>query len=852
MASCMFIHCNSKNYFDLFNFIVATSAMTETIIILLIFFMYKPIKCFFTLSLILCVTEAFSQSVSINTDGSSAHASSMLDIKSSTKGLLIPRVTKVQKNAIPSPAAGLLIYQTGPDSTGFYYYESGRWNWLADNSKADTSYWGLHGNSNLTPPAALNNVPINYATDTYLGTAASQDISFVAGGNELMRLKPVPLGGLIGLSNRNPEYGLDLRLSDPNPITDIVGMRIVPSSLFDLNSTNNIYKGLAIGNNKVNPNETVIWNHANNLDAVIRIGFDAFTAGSRPAVNIDQYGLGIYQRTPHYALDIHSFSQFAPAANVTNKNGVRITYGGQEYQPDEIKGLFVGVDRNSSYKSYVWNYADGSGGNAPGKAIYFGVGGDMDYSAQPATMELQDGKITMGRIINPNFFFPSTLNIQTDYASGVAKNGLSIMKHIASQESAYFGTDDNDNLNIYKYGGGNIYMGSTLDYPVTISPNNYIGIKTFPNAPLQFDDLYANNKLVLHNNFHGNIPGNEHDFFGFGVNAGLLRYQIPRNFTAHAFYAGNNAGTASNELMRITGDGFVGINNNNPQAPLQFADGPVNRKIVLEGFANNDHNFLGFGNSPDGGIRYQVPYGNFDHVFFKGDNGGSTSTELFRVVGNGDIGVGAYPSAYGHIGTNRVMEIRNSLSGAGNVQSHLILSTYGQSGLLGGISWAALNLTGEQRTGFIANAFETANQTKLSFYTRSNAGILNESFYIQGTGNAWLQGTLTQASDARLKQDIRPLVSSLAKLEQLNGYTYNWISQDRDTEEQVGLLAQEVQQFYPQLVKQNERGELSVNYTGLVPVLLEGIKEQQKQIEALKEQNLHQQQQIELILKKIK
>jgi len=804
--------------------------------------------------MLLVSLPVFSQSVSINTDGSAANASAMLDVKSSTKGLLIPRLTKAEKNAVAAPATGLLIYQTGPDSAGFYYYQNLRWNWLADNNKNDSSYWSLHGNSNMRPPQGNQFDPIDFANDTYLGSYESKDISMIAGGNELLRIKQVPLGGRIGFSNRNPEYALDIRLSDPSPTSEIVGMRIIPNQLFNPSTPVNVNKGIVFGNDVNNIKETVIWNYANNIDAAIRIGFDMFNPFIRPALNINQYGLGVYQRTPHYALDMHSFSQFAPASNVTNKNGVRITFNNQENQPDEVKGLFMGVDRNS-FKSYLWNYADGVGGNSPDKAIYFGVGGDMDYSLQRPTMEMQDGKIIMGHVTDPTFFFPSTINIQTDYATGVAKNGLSIMKHLVNgQESGYFGTDANDNLNVYKYGSGSIYLGSPLDYTVSISPSNYVGIKVqSPTAPLQFQDIYENKKLVLHNNNYGTFPGNDHDFYGFGVNAGSLRYQVPRNSTAHIFYAGNNAGTASNELMRITGDGFVGIGNNNPQAPLQLADGPVNRKIVLEGFANNDHNFLGIGNSPDGGFRYQVPYGIFDHVFFKGDNGGSTSTELFRIAGSGDVGVGAsFPTAYGHIGTNRIMEIRNSLSGAGNVQSHLILSTYGQSGLLGGISWVGINLSGEQRTGFIANAYETANQTKLSFYTRSNAGILNESFYIQGTGNAWLQGTLTQASDARLKQNIRPLSSVLSKIEQMNGYTYNWINDQRDNEEQVGLLAQEVQKNYPQLVNQNDKGELSVNYSGLVPVLLEGIKEQQQQIEILRQQNLQQQLQIEAILKKVK
>jgi hypothetical protein len=78
----------------------------------------------------------YAQSFTINTDGTTAHASAMLDIKSTTKGLLIPRLTKTEKNNVASPATGLLIYQTGPDSVGFYYYQGNQWNWLMDHKKA--------------------------------------------------------------------------------------------------------------------------------------------------------------------------------------------------------------------------------------------------------------------------------------------------------------------------------------------------------------------------------------------------------------------------------------------------------------------------------------------------------------------------------------------------------------------------------------------------------------------------------------------------------------------------------------------------------------------------------------------
>ncbi|HEX2683086.1 MAG TPA: hypothetical protein VHL77_04105, partial [Ferruginibacter sp.] len=79
-----------------------------------------------------CVTSISisAQSLAINTDGSAADASAMLDVKSSVKGLLIPRVTKTEKQAIATPATGLLIFQSGPDSIGFYYYNGASWDWV--------------------------------------------------------------------------------------------------------------------------------------------------------------------------------------------------------------------------------------------------------------------------------------------------------------------------------------------------------------------------------------------------------------------------------------------------------------------------------------------------------------------------------------------------------------------------------------------------------------------------------------------------------------------------------------------------------------------------------------------------
>lgn len=86
-----------------------------------------------------------AQSVSINTDGSTANASAILDVKSTAKGVLVPRMTKTEKNTIPTPATGLLIYQTAPDSTGFQYYDGAKWVWILGSGAVDSSKWANNG-----------------------------------------------------------------------------------------------------------------------------------------------------------------------------------------------------------------------------------------------------------------------------------------------------------------------------------------------------------------------------------------------------------------------------------------------------------------------------------------------------------------------------------------------------------------------------------------------------------------------------------------------------------------------------------------------------------------------------------
>ena len=110
----------------------------------------------------------------------------------------------------------------------------------------------------------------------------------------------------------------------------------------------------------------------------------------------------------------------------------------------------------------------------------------------------------------------------------------------------------------------------------------------------------------------------------------------------------------------------------------------------------------------------------------------------------------------------------------------------------------------------------------------------SNAFVVNYDGNATLSGELTIDSDARLKSNIISLGNTLAKLLMIDGKTYTMLA--NESTPKIGLLAQEIQKVFPELVKTTNDSDqiMSVNYQGLIPVLINAIKEQQKQIKELK------------------
>lgn len=184
--------------------------------------------------------------------------------------------------------------------------------------------------------------------------------------------------------------------------------------------------------------------------------------------------------------------------------------------------------------------------------------------------------------------------------------------------------------------------------------------------------------------------------------------------------------------------------------------------------------------------------------------------------------------------------------------------------ILGGINTAYLYATGRdfvigngsssRNLIFFTNGFNTTDE-KMRILSTGNVGIgltapadklsvagniapSADNLYTMGKSGArwsavWSANGVIQTSDLRLKTNIQPLNYGLKEVMQLRPVRYNWKTTPH-SDAKIGLIAQEVQQVVPEVVTGDATKEtLGMNYAELVPVLINAIQEQQKQIDEI-------------------
>lgn len=217
-------------------------------------------------------------------------------------------------------------------------------------------------------------------------------------------------------------------------------------------------------------------------------------------------------------------------------------------------------------------------------------------------------------------------------------------------------------------------------------------------------------------------------------------------------------------------------------------------------------------------LAIEEPGGGTTGVVMNNETGGNTifkiqGSEKMRLTSTGLLGLGTT-----------------------NPQSRLHIRAFptNQAGLVVG---GPMVLTGElysdNKPSLIVYAQDNGAST-IPFYVGQQGG--SDLFYVKADGSGgWIKGTLTQTSDRRLKENITSLRDEqVENLSQIRGVNYDY---KHTKGKQLGFIAQELMQVYPELVAKGRDGYYAVNYTGLIPVLVEAIKDLRKENKALKTKN---------------
>ncbi len=351
--------------------------------------------------------------VAINDSGSAADASAMLDVASSSKGILIPRMRAIDRDNIPSPATGLTVFVI--DDNSFYYYDGASWIRLQQSGKS----WLLQGNAGTD------------SNSDFIGTTDAQDLVFKTNGNTHM------------IIDRNGFVGINIT---PGLASLAVGGSSTTSGILSAASGGTVFGGTFYN---TDANGTAIVGAGNNLGIVFlssgsgmggvgtRAGIYGYGSNSSDGTGIVGIGngLGQYYVTGNGAGAAFTGDQYGIAAYATQNSNDAIA-------------VYAVFENSNSYDGtgiYGYSYPDDNYG--------FGVKG---YGGYIGVYGVARNGLTGVYGYSDNSTYAVVAN--GDLAVTGAKSF--VIDHPADPENKYlkhFSIESNEILNVYR---GNVTLDS--------------------------------------------------------------------------------------------------------------------------------------------------------------------------------------------------------------------------------------------------------------------------------------------------------------------------------------------------------------------------------------------------------
>lgn len=701
-------------------------------------------------------------------DGQNAHSSAMLDVYSTSKGFLAPRMTTDQRNAISTPAEGLLVYDTDEDA--FFMYASTGWTLLDQpaiwQENFDTVYvtgsgkrYGVGTASPLAKLTVQGDASIASDEPLFEVKNSEGDVIFAVYENEVkVNFKEgtkgvkggFAIGGLTGTKSTPTEY-----------------MRITPDSvrIYIKDPAKGVKGGFAIG------------------------GLTGTKAASDKYLTIERDSTRIYVDNATKGVK----GGFAIGGLTGTKSGGSsfLNLTSENYLIGEGAGSSITTGQYNSFMGYQAGF-----NNSEGKQNIF-----IGYQAGHAN---EFGKWNTFLGFEAGFSNNGSDNTFIGYKAGRAHTSHGGNVHIGSK-AGEFATNGEQNIFIGESAGSvnatgshNVFMGFQSGFSNSIGVNN-----VFLGYMAGHQNVNGNTNVFI-----GKLAGeNNVDGFGsvlIGEEAGRSNNGDRNVFIGRNAGHTNTTGTDNVYLGSFSGqqittgsqNTFVGVEAGD------FAEGGSGNIYVgnRAGYDNNgDQNVVIGQNAGSNDNSYSNPSTTYEKNVFIGHR-----SAFKQQTGHSNVFVGFYTGYNNETGTNNVF--------IGNQ--------------------AGQNETGSNK--LIINSSLLTDPLIYGEFDNRNVVINGQdnntfTFYVNGTAGG-TSGWSTK-SDLNAKTDVKSITGALEKVKKLNGVSFKWIDK-KEMGTQFGLNGQEVKEIIPEIVGDEESG-FAIEYGTLTPLLIEAVKEQQKQIEAL-------------------
>ncbi len=465
--------------------------------------------------------------------------------------------------------------------------------------------------------------------------------------------------------------------------------------------------------------------------------------------------------------------------------------------------------------------------------------GAPDTAQIDKNLEIKDSGGTVRVSVNNTTGVGDFLGLTTDLIS--AKTGSTVDVDATIKLGKTSGSDENNITNIDQLiGFDDIKFHSSASSGVDmIFKDSKVGIGTSITNPLGTLQLGTHTKASHTEIFFGTGNGTQQYYWSAGTRYGTPASTSP-NFDFVISRRGSVGATDAPSFLIDWNTGYIGMGTIDPASPLHIVGGtdsePGSGGYLVLGSTTSTNISL------DDNEIMARDNGAIAPLYLQADGGGVAihnnlaATNRVIIDNSGNLALGI-TTPLEKLDVNGDMYLRGddlyfSHDGATNTDNDYFTYTDSNNLVTPG-STGIISFHGDVARGAAWNA-PSAGISARGIYVTQRVGIgvqsPTEALDVNGTIKAT---NVLLTSDARFKEAIHPLrdrLDGLSLVEQLKPVRYYWKDKDMGEDEQIGLLAQDVEKVLPSAVGGSEDSK-TVNYMQLIPVLIKAVQEQQDMIE---------------------